>query len=365
MVLNIKSLVFILFSAALISIFSMSSSFAVDAESLRSCDGNESTAACNGTCAVNANGAIVIQSNGMPADAGDTSSFRDSCNMIPDRYKVHMFKGGFCTANPAVQAAATQDYITNCDFFYNGGLTGKPLILTSNGDGTASTSTSLLDGNIALGIKKYSHAFVVIESRIGISHTQTFDFSASLDGTTMTGGDADSTNATTGTTCWTIDAYSGFSNTSGTLFGESLRTGDPDTPATLSTECGSSAPAEPVYAYEVYESFGSHNNLSETVIPYFSEVMATDTGASLGGTKSGVLMHDDLVTTSTAMVNSKSMLYVMTFDSPLVINENTSRLDIKFGVSEAVSLDFSNTSGGALTYIKNGADPVDITFEAN
>ena len=104
MVLNIKSLVFILFSAALISIFSMSSSFAVDAESLRSCDGNESTAACNGTCAVNANGAIVIQSNGMPADAGDTSSFRDSCNMIPDRYKVHMFKGGFCTANPAVGA---------------------------------------------------------------------------------------------------------------------------------------------------------------------------------------------------------------------------------------------------------------------
>ena len=365
MILNIKSLILILVSVALIGVFSTSSSYAVDTDNLRSCDGEENTAVCNGTCAVNANGAIVIQSNGMPADADDTTSFRDSCNMIPDSYKVHMFKGGLCTANPAVQGAATQDYTTNCDFFYDGGLTGKPVILTSNGDGTASSSTSLLDENIALGIKTYSHAFVIIESRIGISHTQTFDFSASLDGTTMTGGDADSTNATTGTTCWTIDAYSGFSNTSGTLFGETLKTGDPNTPATLSTECGSSAPAEPDYAYEVYESFGSHSNLSETVIPYFSEVMATDTGASLGGTKSGVLMHDDLVTTSTAMVNSKSMLYVMTFDSPLIINENTSRLDIKFGVSEAVSVDFSNTGGGALTYIKNGADPVDITFEAN
>ena len=66
------------------------------------------------------------------------------------------------------------------------------------------------------------------------------------------------------------------------------------------------------------------------------------------------------------MENGVAMLYSVDLTNPLVITENTSRFDIKFGLSGSVSVDFTTQDGSDFLFItKHGADPVDILFEAN
>ena len=114
----------IILSALFIIIFS-SLAFAVlsdSAENLKTCgEGKtygEDTDACSGACATNASGAILLASNGMPYDADTSAAYRDSCNMIPDQYRVTLYKGGLCTADPYSASGTTVDYTTNCDLFF-------------------------------------------------------------------------------------------------------------------------------------------------------------------------------------------------------------------------------------------------------
>jgi len=59
-------------------------------------------------------------------------------------------------------------------------------------------------------------------------------------------------------------------------------------------------------------------------------------------------------------------IFLVILFSVIVITENTSRFDIKFGLSGSVSVDFTTQDGSDFLFItKHGADPVDILFEAN
>ena len=336
-------------------------------ENLKTCgDGkayDEDSEFCGGPCAVNESGAIIIANNGLPYDADNTAAYRDSCSMIPDLYRVTLFKGGLCTSDPYSASGTTIDYTTNCDLYFND-ASGKVITLTNQGDGTATASPSLVESGINLGIKTYTHAFMVMSNHLKIKHDQTYDFSGTSTATSMRGG---GDTVSSGVTCWTTNRTSTFSNldgTTGTNHGSvALRTGD-GTATEASTKCGSVTDESFDYATEIIETFGEASgnwNVSSVVSrwPYAASSLG-------GGNKAAILLQSDLETVATSMENGVAMLYSVDLTNPLVISENTSRFDIKFGLSGSVSVDFTTQDGSDFLFItKHGADPVDILFEAN
>ena len=324
---------------------------------------DEDSDSCGGPCAVNDSGAIIIASNGLPYDAGNTAAYRDSCNMIPDLYRVTLYKGGLCTSDPYSASGTTVDYASNCDLFFSDG-TGKVITLTNQGDGTATASPSLVEDGVNLGIKTYTHAFMVMSNHLQIKHDQVYDFSATSTATAMRGGGDETT---TGTTCWTIDRASTFSNLDGTTGANhgsvALRTGD-GTAAEASTKCGSAVDGTFDYATEIIETFSeASGNWNASAVtsrwPYATSSLG-------GGNKAAILLQSDLTTVATTMENGVALLYAVDLTNPLVITENTTQFNIGFGLSGSVSVDFTTDDGGDFLFItKHGADPVDILFTAN
>ena len=122
-------------------------------ENLKTCGSgktySEDSDSCGGPCAVNDSGAIIIASNGLPYDAETAGAYRDSCNMIPDLYRVTLYKGGLCTSDPYSASGTTIDYTTSCDLFFDNS-SGKVITLTNQGDGTATASPSLVEDGVNL-----------------------------------------------------------------------------------------------------------------------------------------------------------------------------------------------------------------------
>tara|TARA_B100000427_G_scaffold47842_1_gene35810 strand:- start:235 stop:1368 length:1134 start_codon:yes stop_codon:yes gene_type:complete len=324
---------------------------------------DEDSDSCGGPCAVNDSGAIIIASNGLPYDAGNSAAYRDSCNMIPDLYRVTLYKGGLCTSDPYSASGTSVDYTSNCDLFFSDD-NGKAITLTNQGDGTATASPSLVEDGVNLGIKTYTHAFMVMSNHLQIKHDQVYDFSATTTATAMRGGgDA----ITTGTTCWTIDRTSTFSNLDGTTGANhgsvALRTGD-GSAAEASTKCGSAVDGTFDYATEIIETFGEANgNWNASAVTSRWPYAASSLG---GGNKAAILIQSDLETVATTMENGVALLYAVDLTNPLVITEDTTQFNIGFGLSGSVSVDFTTQDGADFLFItKHGADPVDILFTAN
>ena len=218
-IMNIKKLnlpLVILLTLLVITFSSLAYAVLTDSvDNLKTCgEGKafgEDNPACDGVCATNASGEIIIASNGMPYDADNSAAFRDSCSMIPDFYRVTLYSGGLCTADPYSASGITVDYTTNCDLFFSD-TAGKLITLTHNGDGTATASPSLTDVGVNLGIKTYTHAFMVMSNHLQIKHSTTFDYSrvATNIATKMQGGGASAESE--GLVCWTTDSTSTFSN---------------------------------------------------------------------------------------------------------------------------------------------------------
>ena len=336
-------------------------------ENLKTCGSgktySEDSDSCGGSCAVNDSGAIIIASNGLPYDADTAGAYRDSCNMIPDLYRVTLYKGGLCTSDPYSASGTTIDYTTSCDLFFDNS-SGKVITLTNQGDGTATASPSLVEDGVNLGIQTYTHAFMVMSNHLQIKHDQVYDFSATSTASAMRGGgDA----ITSGTTCWTIDRTSTFSNLDGSTGSNhgsvALRTGD-GTAAEASTKCGVVVDGTFDYATEIIETFGEANgdwNASSVASrwPYAASSLG-------GGNKAAILLQSDLSTVATTMENGVAMLYAVDLANPLIITESTTQFNIGFGLSGSVSVDFTTQDGSDFLFIaKHGADPVDILFTAN
>ena len=373
--MNIKklNLTLVILSTLLVITFS-SLAYAVltdNVDNLKTCGAgkaySEDNPACSGVCATNASGEIIIASNGLPYDADNSAAYRDSCNMVPDFYRVTLYSGGLCTADPYSATGTTVDYTTNCDLFFSDAA-GKVITLTHEGDGTATATPSLTEAGINLGIKTYTHAYMVMSNHLQIKHSTTFDYSgvATNIATKMQGGGASAQSE--GLVCWTTDSTSTFANLDGTTGAShgtrTLRTGD-GTYQESSTQCGDTLNAGThAYATEIIESFGqAENNWGDSAVesrwPYAASPL------DIGGTKAAILLQGDLTTVATTMENGVVMLYAVALTTPLAITEDTTTFNIGFGLSGSVSIDFTDKDGSNELYItKHGADPVDIKFTA-
>ncbi|MDB9986242.1 hypothetical protein OAD84_04690 [Pelagibacterales bacterium] len=335
---------------------------------LKSCGENDNTAACNGECKTNASGHIEIGALGLPVDADDATSYVDNCSMIPDFYRVTLYSGGLCTADPYSASGTTVDYTTNCDLFFSDAA-GKVITLTHDGNGTATASPSLTDSGINLGIKTYTHAFLVMSNHLQIKHSTTFDFSGTSTASKMQGGGASAESE--GVVCWSTDSTSTFSNLDGITGANhgnrTLSVGD-GTFGESGTQCGDTLNAGThAYATEIIETFGeaSGNWNASTLVPRMAyEASPLD----IGGTKAAILLQDIggvKTTVATTMENAVAMLYAVALTTPLAITEETTTFNIGFGLSGSVSVDFTSKNGSDELYIsKHGADPVDIKFTA-
>jgi hypothetical protein len=337
-------------------------SFAVlsdNVSNLKSCGDDDDTAACNGVCQTNASGHIVIGALGLPVDADDATSYVDNCSMIPDLYRVTLYSGGLCTADPYSASGSTVDYTTNCDLFFSD-ASGKVITLTHNGNGTATATPSLTDGDVNLGIKTYTHAFMVMSNHLQIKHSTTFDFSGTSTASKMQGGGASAESE--GVVCWSTDSTSTFSNLDGTGHGRTLRAGN-GTFGEASTQCGDTLGGTHAYATEIIETFGeASGNWGGTLEP---RMAYSASQLDIGGTKAAILLKDDKVTVADTMESGVAMLYAVALTTPLAITEETTTFNIGFGLSGSVSVDFTTKDGSNELYIvKHGADPVDIKFTA-
>ena len=337
-------------------------SFAVlsdNVSNLKSCGENDNTAACNGACKTNASGHIEIGALGLPVDADDATSYVDNCSMIPDLYRVTLYSGGLCTADPYSASGTTVDYTTNCDLFFSD-ASGKVITLTHNGNGTATATPSLTDGDVNLGIKTYTHAFMVMSNHLQIKHSTTFDFSGTSTASKMQGGGASAESE--GVVCWSTDSTSTFSNLDGTGHGRTLRAGG-GTFGEASTQCGDTLGGTHAYATEIIETFGeASGNWGGTLEP---RMAYSASQLDIGGTKAAILLKDDKVTVADTMESGVAMLYAVALTTPLAITEETTTFNIGFGLSGSVSVDFTTKDGSNELYIvKHGADPVDIKFTA-
>jgi hypothetical protein len=172
---------------------------------------------------------------------------------------------------------------------------------------------------------------LVLENKLGIKHTEEFD--TAIFGATGSGKK-----------CWTIASTTAFAGQrSGVL------QASPSTPA---MDCGDT-PA-PAYSYEIFDSMGEGGES-----PVFKA--EDDGGFEMGsGTMRAKLLKSDL-TTATNFEDADRILVAIQLESSKSISEATTGFEIRFKMTDSVSVDLSYDGGSDRLYaVKNGADPFQI-----
>ena len=243
----------------------------------------------------------------------------DSCKELPDNYKINIFRFGLCTASP-YNATNSLD---SCSFLINSD--------TGVSHEIAYPAAADVTTNSLMAIGSYDHMVLVLENKLGIKHTEQFD--TAIYGATGSG-----------TQCWTIASTTAFAEQrSGTIEAS---------PATPAMDCGDT-PA-PAYSYEIFDSMGEGGD-----DPVFEA--ETDGAYDMpGGTMRAKLLKSDL-TTATNFEDADRMLVAIQLKSSKTISESTAGFEIRFKMTDSVSVDLSYDEGADRLYaVKNGADPFQI-----
>ena len=282
------------------------------------------------TCVRNADGEIEVtaQTNVVRDTDGNLG---DSCQEIPDIYRLQFYKVGLCTADPL--AAAQTDY-SSCSFFLDS-TTAIILDITM-----PASSTLPITSLPAIGT--YGYMVLLISNALQLQHSEVF--SASVTGKGGTAGKFCATNSA-------VTSYSE-TKTSGVL-------GNPVTPdlsdnSTLGMTCGSSAPT-PAFTTEYMDDFADNPGI---------DAFAANTSASIsltGGSMKGRLIQVDNTATATSANNSERLAVVFTFTTPQTVTSE-SQYDLNFKIQDSVAISLSY-SGGTIFSTKSGANPFQIYMD--
>lgn len=264
-------------------------------------------------------GAIKIYEIGENPVKDTEGNAGDACKELPDNYKINIFRFGLCTASPY---NATNN-LDSCSFLVNSDTgVSHEIAYPAKADVTT---------NSKMAIGSYDHMVLVLENKLGIKHTEEFD--TAIYGATGSGKK-----------CWTIDSTTAYAGQrSGVL------QASPSTPA---MDCGDT-PA-PAYSYEIFDSMGEGGE---------SPVFKAEDGGGFevaGGTMRAKLLKSNL-TTATNFEDADRMLVAMQLKSSKTISESTTGFEIRFKMTDSVSVDLAYDEGADRLYaVKNGADPFQI-----
>ena len=262
------------------------------------------------------------------SQAAEGSNFGDQCSEIPDAYRINIYKFGTCTADPF----AANDFST-CSYFID---SETPVVHTIQGVGVPAALATT--GVIAPGT--YGYGFMILNNSLEVKHTQTFD--------TAMFSNPDGGGIVSGATCWSIaytTTYGGFD--------PALR--DNGSVTSTGIKCGAAVDAAPAFTKEIFDSMGGG----------FGEEAFTPTDASSYTQPSGDIMRakllqDDNASIATGFDDAKRIFARVTFATDKVVTAS-SKFEIRFKLTDAVSIDSSYDGGADQQYIvKMGADPFQV-----
>jgi hypothetical protein len=289
-------------------------------------------------CERNDNGAIRIYEIGENPVRDTAGNTGDACKELPDNYRINIFRFGLCTASP-YNATNSLD---SCSFLINSDA-GVLHEIRSSAEAPVSTNS-----NMAIG--PYEHMVLVLENKLGIKHTEEFELDPLVSlGNTEDGKPICGANGC-GTKCWTIASTTAFTGQRSGVLQAGV-----STPA---MDCGDTP--VPAYSYEIFDSMGDGGD------------DAVFTAEDDGGfeTASGImrarLLKADLTSdgnyeTATNFENAGYMLVATQFKTAKNITADTTGFEIRFKMTDSVSVDLSYAGDSDLLYaVKNGADPFQI-----
>lgn len=316
---------------------------------------------CNGVCTRNEVGEILLTNNNAPTDATDETTIRNACNERPDKYKIRFYKVGMCTSSPLATSGTTNPTGSEqgCyNFFDKSSETldsgGTAIILTNNADGTVSADVSLAEGVTDIDNGSYGYFYAILSNMLEIQHIETFSSNVlGVDGTS-------------GKVCWTIDQTTSYTGETIDIRGDTTVASAADFASDRSMKCGNSTDGDLAYSKEIINDMARdplNNAFSpQTASGYqtFSDVNNTD----LGGTFAAKLLKNDNLTIATSANDAYRIFYGINFSNPVVIDDSTTRFEMSFNISGAVSVIFGSDGSNNLTALKTGADPFQIKVTA-
>ena len=333
-----------------------------------------------------AEGAILVQDVG----SGDITSFSlasnptvfdiggtgESCDITPDKYKIVLYRLGFCSENPFRDPSDTNTNtikadLSSCNTIFKNDL-GKELTLTPDGE------IKLFDQPVLIPIGSYKYSYMIGSNHVSLQHTQKF-VSVDVDdssigepalikgyheisqdkeldrGTVCYTGKDTSGNPFVDTLSWEIDS-SGVSGGISQLHGHDLPEHFPGTPKHTRYRCGTidEAAAGLDWATTIINTLGQGDDqkLVQTSVVDGNTVVSGYVPANFrnaspcchsadhltGFQQFFNLLQDDNLTLATDMETARRILLVQINDDPTVISEDTVGFKVRFKTNNAINV---------------------------
>jgi hypothetical protein len=333
-------------------------------DSWANCRANEDSNICNGSCTRNALGELFILDNSL-TDADQSTSKKPDCSETPDSYKLRFYKVGLCTADPLATSGSTNptgDFEGCYNFFdkssdtTDAGGTSVVLATTDSGGGLVTADTNLLENIDDFKTGTYSYAYAILSNVLELKHSD--NFSEPVRGI----------NNSTGKVCWTIDKTTTYTNEAVDIRNNTtvIDTTNADVNATLRTmKCGDATDATFDYAKEILDDFADDPGTEPFSAGYGTWFTFPDTTVDLGSEVSVKLLQNDNLTNATSANNAERIFYGMKFATPVVIDADTTTFKLDFYISNTVFIGTKSDGQNNLVIVKNGAEPFQISVEAN
>ena len=314
-------------------------------------------------CIRDANNKIKVKdspgSSGVVSYVAGTYN-KDSCQEQPLFYKVKFFRFMVCTLDPFVAGSgdtgANQDFSSCVDIFNN--TSGKEIVITPTGQ------ENLLEGDLVLPVGNYPYAATIVDNELKVKHTETFV--KDNGGNPVMNGFHASTY-TAGITCWSIAKTTAYTNraegntVSSVGISETYIATATGNPAKLGMACGSAVGANYDYATEIIESVDDSCDTSNDCDTTFRPYYGYEANDSIGGQMASTLLQTN-ETIATSLANAQRIGSMFKLDTPLIISEDITGLELQFNTSESVSVDFQFVTSGKIQAKKIGVEPFGIKF---
>jgi hypothetical protein len=293
------------------------------------------------SCAKDADGAIIVQRLGANMFNLTTGDPANQCSEEPDFYKVLIYKIALCKEDPYTAGGALPDYSSCAILDEDFTKTDADATIIQPG-----IETSLNISDFLIPVGSYPYASLVVSTKIKVKHNQTFSGLSALAtnnglrGFGATLADEDDSNKF----CWSLAKVTTLHNTAyaaGHAYVTAHGLGQAvlkaaQTPASVSMDCGPTA-GTAAYATEMIDDMRDEGDDFVSFSNYAD--VSEDTG--IAGIDIAVLLLEDEATISDSPTNSKLLSVNYRYATPIIITEQTVKLDIRIKTSSAISLDFS------------------------
>ena len=317
------------------------------------------------SCAKDADGAIIVQRLGANMFNLTNGDAANQCSEEPDFYKVLIYKIALCKEDPYT-AGALPNYSSCAILDEDFTKTDADATIIQPG-----IETSLNISDFVIPVGSYPYASLVVSTKIKVKHNQTFSGLSALAtnnglrGFDATLADGDDSNEF----CWSLAKVTTLHNTAYAAnhayvtahgLGQAVLKAA-QTPASVSMDCGPTA-GTAAYATEMLDEFRDADD-NFVAFDNYADVF-DDTG--IAGIDLAVLLLEDEATISDSPTNSKLLSVNYRYATPIIITEQTVKLDIRIKTSSAISLDFSyegdNAQGATIWADKVGANAFTTTI---